>query len=69
MNHKEKFLHHKELDLGCSVTITNGGGVTNYKLFVNFKDCSVTITNCFWNSGAANLWSSAKPCGKWLWNE
>jgi len=31
--------------------------------------CSVTITNCLWNSGAANLWSSAKACGKWLWNE
>jgi len=24
MNHKENFLHHKELNLGCSVTIRNG---------------------------------------------
>jgi len=23
MNHKEKFLHHKELNLLCSVAITN----------------------------------------------
>jgi len=23
MNHKQKFLHHKELNLLCSVTITN----------------------------------------------
>jgi len=43
MNHKEKYLHHKELDLGCSVIITNGGSVTNYKLFVNFKGCKSLI--------------------------
>jgi len=24
INHKENFLHHKELNLGCSVTIRNG---------------------------------------------
>jgi len=36
---------------------------------VKFKGCSVTITNYLWSSRAANLWSSAKACGKWLWNE
>jgi len=27
LNHKEKFLHHKELDLCCGVTITKGAKI------------------------------------------
>jgi len=43
MNHKEKFLHHKELNLGCSVTIRIGAN--SFIRFVVYG--SQVFKNCY----------------------
>ena len=46
MNHKEKFLHHKGLNLGCSMTIRNGAK-SCIRFVVNgcqvFKNCYISL--------------------------
>ena len=57
MNHKEKFLHHKELNLGCSVTIRIGAN--SFIRFVVYGSQYLKIVT-FFCSGMVVKWVARK---------
>jgi len=47
----------------------NGAKICIHFVFYGSQVIKNVTVLCSWTSRAANLWSSAKACGKWLWNE